>query len=271
MRGRWLAARARRYTDGASGAAASRPGSARGRAAAASDRPLAHREAFSSSGPDLDTYNPHAIESKWQQVWDAEGAFEVPNPEPGAPRNPLQALRARDAAVSVGLAAHGPHARLHARRRPGAFLSPQRLRGAAADGVRLVRPAGRERRDQATAAIRARSSSGTSTRSARTMKTIGWAIDWSRQFSTHEPEYYRWTQWLFLQLLRRRARRAPNGAGQVVPARPDGACERAGQGRTLRALRRPGRVAEHRAVVLQDDRLRRSAARLLGAPTGPSG
>ena len=32
------------------------------------------------------------------------------------------------------------------------------------------------------------------------MKRLGWAIDWSREFSTHEPEYYRWTQWLFLKL-----------------------------------------------------------------------
>ena len=31
------------------------------------------------------------------------------------------------------------------------------------------------------------------------MKRMGWAIDWSREFSTHEPEYYRWTQWLFLR------------------------------------------------------------------------
>jgi leucyl-tRNA synthetase len=32
------------------------------------------------------------------------------------------------------------------------------------------------------------------------MRRIGWAIDWSREFSTHEPEYYRWTQWLFLKM-----------------------------------------------------------------------
>src|SRR6266851_3501600 len=35
----------------------------------------------------------------------------------------------------------------------------------------------------------------------RTMKRLGWAIDWSREFWTHEPEYYRWTQWLFLKFL----------------------------------------------------------------------
>jgi leucyl-tRNA synthetase len=33
----------------------------------------------------------------------------------------------------------------------------------------------------------------------QTMKRLGWAIDWSREFSTHDPEYYRWTQWLFLK------------------------------------------------------------------------
>jgi len=32
------------------------------------------------------------------------------------------------------------------------------------------------------------------------MQKIGWAIDWSREFSTHDPSYYRWTQWLFLRL-----------------------------------------------------------------------
>ena len=32
------------------------------------------------------------------------------------------------------------------------------------------------------------------------MKRMGWSIDWTREVSTHEPEYYRWTQWLFLKL-----------------------------------------------------------------------
>jgi leucyl-tRNA synthetase len=28
---------------------------------------------------------------------------------------------------------------------------------------------------------------------------MGWAIDWQREVSAHEPTYYRWTQWLFLK------------------------------------------------------------------------
>jgi leucyl-tRNA synthetase len=31
------------------------------------------------------------------------------------------------------------------------------------------------------------------------MRRMGWAIDWDREVSTHEPSYYRWTQWLFLK------------------------------------------------------------------------
>src|SRR5918912_36521 len=56
--------------------------------------------------------------------------------------------------------------------------------------------------------------------------------------------------------------RVPEGrAGEVVPERPDGARERAGDRRPLRALRRRGREAEPRAVVLQDHGVRRPAAR----------
>ena len=33
------------------------------------------------------------------------------------------------------------------------------------------------------------------------MRRMGWAIDWQREVSAHEPTYYRWTQWLFLKFL----------------------------------------------------------------------
>ena len=37
----------------------------------------------------------------------------------------------------------------------------------------------------------------------RQFRSWGISIDWSREFGTHEPRYYRWTQWIFLKLFER--------------------------------------------------------------------
>ena len=69
------------------------------------------------------------------------------------------------------------------------------------------------------------------------MKRLGWAIDWDREVSAHQPEFYRWTQWLFLKFFERGLayRKAapvnwcPND--QTVVANEyviDGRCERCG-------------------------------------------
>jgi leucyl-tRNA synthetase len=33
-------------------------------------------------------------------------------------------------------------------------------------------------------------------------KAMGWSNDWSKEISTHEPEYYKWTQWIFSEMYR---------------------------------------------------------------------
>lgn len=37
----------------------------------------------------------------------------------------------------------------------------------------------------------------------RQMKSLGFSYDWDREFSTTDPSYYKWTQWIFLQLYER--------------------------------------------------------------------
>ena len=77
------------------------------------------------------------------------------------------------------------------------------------------------------------------------MRRMGWAIDWSRELSTDNPEYYRWTQWIFLRFFerglayRREApvKWCPND--QTVLANEqviDGHCERCGAEVEARSL-----------------------------------
>ena len=59
----------------------------------------------------------------------------------------------------------------------------------------------------------------------RQFREWGISIDWSRELGTHTPEYYRWTQWIFLQLFERgprlpRPRRRSSGARRTPPCSP---------------------------------------------------
>src|SRR5918993_105954 len=68
-------------------------------------------------------------------------------------------------------------------------------------------------------------------------RSWGISIDWSREFATSEPSYYRWTQWIFLQLFERGLAYRKEAAVNWCPKDAtvlaneqviDGRCERCG-------------------------------------------
>jgi leucyl-tRNA synthetase len=71
----------------------------------------------------------------------------------------------------------------------------------------------------------------------RQFRRWGISIDWSREFGTHEPRYYRWTQWLFLRMYERGLAYRNEAAVNWCPVDAtvlaneqvvDGRCERCG-------------------------------------------
>ena len=151
----------------------------------------------------MEPYNSQTIEAKWQQVWAGEKAFETPNPGPDELERHAQKTYVLEMLPYPSGSLHMGHMLVytigdvvtHFRRRNGMrVLHPQ---GFDAFGLpsenAAIAEGGHPKRitERNIANIR------------RSMRRIGWAIDWSRELSTHEPEYYRWTQWLFLEFLER--------------------------------------------------------------------
>jgi leucyl-tRNA synthetase len=147
----------------------------------------------------MERYDPETIELKWQEAWRREQAFRVPNPaEPGRsdashtyvlemlpyPSGELHMGHVKNYTLGDVLA--------HVRRRMG--FEVLRPMGYDAFGLpaenAAIREGGHPRvvTERNIAAIREQ------------MHRMGWAIDWDREVSSHEPSYYRWTQWIFLKL-----------------------------------------------------------------------
>src|SRR4051794_36849287 len=148
----------------------------------------------------MDRYDPQAIEPKWQQVWEAEDAFRVPDPPDDAPRPDQNKLYLLEMLPYPSGTLHMGHVLnytlvdvlAHYHRRHGRRL--MRTMGFDSFGLpaenAAIREGGhpREITERNIDNIRAE------------MKRLGWSIDWSREVSAHTPEYYRWTQYLFLKL-----------------------------------------------------------------------
>jgi leucyl-tRNA synthetase len=145
----------------------------------------------------MDAYDPQAIEEKWQRIWEEERAFNVPNGvDDGREFYLLEMLPYPSGTLHVGQVRNYTQGDVlaHFHRRNGRRV----LRPMGYDSFGLnaenaaIREGGHPRLivEQNIERIRAQ------------MKRMGWAIDWDREIASHKPEYYRWTQWLFLQFLR---------------------------------------------------------------------
>ncbi len=151
----------------------------------------------------MERYDPRAIESRWQAVWEREGTWQVPNPgEPGFdPSKPksyvLEMLPYPSGDPHVG------HLKNYA---IGDAIAHFRRR----NGFQVLHPMGYDAfgLPAENAAIRTGEHPRVATeRSIANFReqfhSWGISIDWRREVATCEPEYYRWTQWIFLRLYER--------------------------------------------------------------------
>ena len=143
-------------------------------------------------------YNPLEIEQKWQEKWEKEQAFRAVE-EPGVPKM----MCAEMFPYPSGAGLHVGHVRnftivdVLAR-----FFRQQKLN--------VLRPFGYD-----TFGLPAENYAIKTGRSPKDVtaenvanfrkqaKRLGYAIDWSREINTSDPEYYKWTQWCFLQLFKK--------------------------------------------------------------------
>jgi leucyl-tRNA synthetase len=142
-------------------------------------------------------YDAAVVEDRWHAIWEREGVFDVPNPGPGDTGERsyvLEMLPYPSGELHMG------HVKNYTM---GDVVTLYRRR----NGHRVMHPMGYDAfgLPAENAAIRSGRHPAESTREniaaiRRQMKRMGWSIDWNRELSTCEPDYYRWTQWIFLRL-----------------------------------------------------------------------
>jgi leucyl-tRNA synthetase len=158
-------------------------------------------------------YDPHEIEPRWQAVWARERTWEVANGSGEQGRTDPHAAGAWAGAQAprsyvlemLPYPSGEPHighlkcyavgdAIAHFHRRLGSrVLHPM---GYDAFGLPAENHA-------IKTGVHPRVSTSESIASfQRQFRSWGISIDWSRELATSEPSYYRWTQWIFLELLR---------------------------------------------------------------------
>ena len=141
-----------------------------------------------------DRYNFKTIEHKWQNIWDEEKAYKV---EIDNEKEKFYALVEFPYPSGAGL--HVGHPRSYTAL--DVIVRKKRM-----EGFNVLYPMGfdafglpAENYAVKTGIHPAISTKANIENFTRQLKSIGLSFDWDRCFNTCDPEYYKWTQWMFLK------------------------------------------------------------------------
>jgi leucyl-tRNA synthetase len=143
-------------------------------------------------------YDPKIIEPRWQKFWDEQRTFRVTE-DPTRPKYYV-----------LDMFPYPSGAGLHVGHPEGYTATDILARWKRMQGFNVLHPMGwdafglpaeraAEREGLHPATITARNTDNF----RRQIKRLGFSYDWEREVNTSTPDYYRWTQWIFLRLMER--------------------------------------------------------------------
>ncbi len=142
-------------------------------------------------------YNPSLIESKWQSLWENEKIYS-PNLETA--KNPFynlmmfpypsaEGMHVGNMYAFTGADVYGRFQRMQGQD----VFEPIGLDGFGIHSENYAIKVGNHPAKQAVISEK---------NFYKQLKSIGNSFDWTRTVETYKPEYYKWTQWLFIQLFK---------------------------------------------------------------------
>ena len=147
------------------------------------------------------TYDPATIEPKWQQFWSQHEVFKTPNPgEPGFDGS-------KPKFYALDMFPYPSAAGLHVGHPEGYTATDIVSRWKRAKGCNVLHPMGwdafglpAEQHAIDTNTHPAATTQKNVGTFRRQLQRLGFSYDWSREISTADPKYFRWTQWIWKQL-----------------------------------------------------------------------
>lgn len=147
------------------------------------------------SQKEIQGYNPLAIEPKWQQYWDRNKTFKV---QENVSKPKFYALDMFPYPSGAGLHVGHPEGYTATdivsrfkRMRGYNVLHPMGWDAFGLPAEQHALDTGKHPRDITFTNI---------DNFRRQIKSLGFSYDWDRELSTTDPDYYKWTQWIFIQL-----------------------------------------------------------------------